>query len=341
MLLIALLFALKLTPDTPDAPLKQPQMAATGNTVAITYGSGNAVYFARSEDAGKTFSKPVKVAEVAFLALGNHRGPRVALAGNAIVVTAIAGKERFKDGNLLSWRSTDAGRTWSKPTIINDVPDSAREGLHGTVAATDGTVWNVWLDLREKGMQLYGALSKDGGKTWQPNQQIYASPDGHICECCHPTAYIGPKGELYAMWRNWLSGSRDMHYAVSADRKKWSVQKLGEGTWPLKACPMDGGGLALDANGGFHSAWRRDGVVYAAPARGKEVALGTGKNPAIVAGRDGRYVIWTDGMNVNLSKPGSKQPAVLGHGAFPVLAGTGPVYAAWEHKGEIRVEQVQ
>ena len=51
------------------------------------------------------------------------------------------------------------------------------------------------------------------------NQKIYESPDGHICECCHPTAYIGPQGELYAMWRNWVSGSRDMYYAVSGRSK--------------------------------------------------------------------------------------------------------------------------
>ena len=68
---------------------------------------------------------------------------------------------------------------------------------------------------------LMGSLSKDGGKTWSPNQLVYASPDGHICECCHPTAYVGPKGELYAMWRNWLGGSRDMYYAVSTDGKSW------------------------------------------------------------------------------------------------------------------------
>ena len=179
---------------------------------------------------------------------------------------------------------------------MNDVAASAREGLHGIAAGPDGVVWAVWLDLREKGMRLMGSLSTDAGKTWSPNQLVYASPDGHICECCHPTAYIGPKGELYAMWRNWLSGSRDMYYAVSTDRKTWSAHKLGEGTWPLKACPMDGGGLALDGKGGFHSAWRRDGVVYAAPANGKEVALGPAKNPSIAANRNGR-VCRMDGRN--------------------------------------------
>ena len=341
MLPVALLLALRLAPQTPDVPLKQPQIAASGQTIALTYGAGNSVYFARSTNGGKTFSTPVKVAEVPFLALGNHRGPRVVTSGKTLVITAIAGTVKFKNGNLMSWNSTDNGKSWSQGVRINDVPESAREGLHGIAAAEDGKVWTVWLDLREKGMRLYGSLSNDGGRTWAANQEIYASPDGHICECCHPTAYIGPKGELYAMWRNWLSGSRDMHYAVSTDRKTWKVQKLGTGTWPLNACPMDGGGLAIDGKGVFHSTWRRDGVVYGTTAQGAEVPLGKGKNPAIAAGKDGRYIIWTEGMRVMLSKPGAEEPVDLGMGAFPVLAGSGPVYAAWEHHGSISVEPIQ
>ena len=124
-----------------------------------------------------------------------------------------------------------------------------------------------------------------------------------------------------------------MYYAVSTDGKTWSAHKLGEGTWPLKACPMDGGGLALDGNGVFHSAWRRGGVVYAAPAGGKEVALGNGKNPSIAANRNGQYVAWTEGTAVKLMKPGASSPTTVGEGAFPVIAASDTAYIAWEHGG--------
>ena len=43
--------------ETPDVPLKQPQIAVPAKTVALTYGAGKSVYFARSEDAGKSFSR--------------------------------------------------------------------------------------------------------------------------------------------------------------------------------------------------------------------------------------------------------------------------------------------
>ena len=342
MLYLALLFALRLSPEAPDAPLKQPQIAASGNTVVLTYGVGNSVYFARSENAGEKFSKPVKVGGGTFLALGSHRGPRIAMAGDALVITAIIGAVRSKEGDVMAWRSVDGGTTWSSPVKISGVPHAAREGLHGMAASPDGTVWAVWLDLRAGAMRLYGTLSKDAGKTWEKEREVYASPDGHICECCHPTAAIGLKGELYAMWRNWMGGSRDMYYAVSTDGRAWDVKKLGQGTWPLNACPMDGGGLALDAQGRVQSAWRRDGAVFIAAAGEKEVELGKGKNIALALGKSGPYTVWQDGPSILLKKPGSAGAAVLGMGTFPVLAASGDaVYAAWEHDGSIAVERIR
>ena len=193
-----------------------------------------------------------------------------------------------------------------------------------------------------KGMRLYGATSKDGGLSWTANQKVYESPDGHICECCHPTAYISPTGEMYAMWRNWVSGSRDMYYTRSTDGKTWATAKrFGTGTWPLNACPMDGGGLALDGRSVLHSAWRRDGAIYATAGDAKELAIGKGKNPTIAASKTGAFIAWTDGPEVKLLKPGATQPATLGEGAFPVLAASDSVYAAWEQNGAIVVEHIQ
>ena len=85
MLFAALLFALRLTPSAPDVAVKTAADGRFGENGQSGYGAGNAVYFARSEDAGKTFSPPVKVAEPKALMLGMHRGPRIVIAGDAIV----------------------------------------------------------------------------------------------------------------------------------------------------------------------------------------------------------------------------------------------------------------
>jgi hypothetical protein len=148
------------------------------------------------------------------------------------------------------------------------------------------------LDHRDgKGTKLYGARSSDSGATWSKNMAIYASPDGSICECCHPSAAFGADGQILVMFRNWLGGSRDLYLTKSHDGVNFSKpEKLGMGTWQLNACPMDGGGLVV-AGGRIVTAWRREHEIYLATPGEKEVDLGSGIDVSIAAGSSGLYAI--------------------------------------------------
>ncbi len=241
-------------------------------SVVLGFGAGNAIYFNSSSDRGKTFRPPAKVAEAGIVPLSRHRGPRIALSGNAIVITAVAGSKSAEgahahglpsDGDLLVWRSLDGGKTWSKGRAINDVAGSATEGLHALTGDGKGTLFAAWLDKRgAKGTKLYAARSTDGGATWSPNVVAYDSPSGSICECCHPSVAIDGAGNFVVMWRNSLGGSRDLYLATSRDGVTFSApRKLGNGTWRIDACPMDGGGLAVSASR-ILTAWRREGNVF-------------------------------------------------------------------------------
>ena len=203
------------------------------------------------------------------------------------MITAVAGNKPEEgghahglppDGDLLVWRSQDGGKTWSKAKPINDVPGSATEGLHALASDGMATLFAAWLDKRgSKGTKLYSARSTDGGLTWSKNVAVYQSPDGSICECCHPSVAIGAAGELVAMWRNSLLGSRDMYLATSHDGLTFSTpRKLGSGTWHLNACPMDGGGLAVSSTKTV-TAWRRDADVFIAEHRSAGTASGHGQ----------------------------------------------------------------
>ena len=156
-------------------------------------------------------------------------------------------------------------------------------------AAPDGTLYAVWLDLRGKGTTLYGSQSTDGGRTWTKNYQVYASPEGTICQCCHPSLSIDAQGIVSVMWRNAVGGSRDMYVTSSKDHFA-SAQKLGAGTWKLDACPMDGGGIAVE-NGQPISAWRRETDIYLAEGA-HERRVGAGKDVAL-ARSNGTYLAWT------------------------------------------------
>src|SRR4051794_4854841 len=94
----------------------QPQLASDGEITAFVFGRENAIYYAPID------SEPVRVAEVAELSLGNHRGPRIAFTPEAIVVTAGVGPGF---NTLKSWRSLDRGKTWTAG------PDVSTRGTGG------------------------------------------------------------------------------------------------------------------------------------------------------------------------------------------------------------------
>ena len=145
----SLFLAVHIQPDAPAVEYRQPQLGAGNGIVAMAYGAGKSIYFTSSADNGRTFGPPVVVAGDVLVALGRHRGPRVSVLPNAIVITAVAGKTVAEgphahglpsDGDLRVWRSTDSGKTWSLRGLVNDVPAAAREGLHAMASDRKGNL---------------------------------------------------------------------------------------------------------------------------------------------------------------------------------------------------------
>ena len=249
----------------------------------MTFGKEGGVFCATSLDRGRSFSQPVRVGNLPKLALGMRRGPRIAATERGVVISAISHSE----GNLVTWSSSDRGVTWSQAVRINSVTNAAREGLHAMASDHKGNVHAAWLDLRNGKTELWGAASSDGGQTWGDNRLIYKSPDGHICECCHPSLAVDGRGRVWAMWRNWLDGARDVYASTSADGGITFLagRKVGTGTWPLKGCPMDGGQLAFGADDKLLTIWRREKAVIAAGDSGESVLSGQGLQPVVGVGR--------------------------------------------------------
>ncbi|QEH35182.1 BNR/Asp-box repeat protein [Aquisphaera giovannonii] len=319
---------------------RQPQAAVDGRgRIFVAFVESGAIRCARSDDGGRTY-RVAEVGRADALMVGMRRGPRIAVAGDRAVITAIGGLEREGwSGDLLAWRSADAGATWAGPVRVNAVEGSAREGLHGMAAGPDGSVYCTWLDLRAKRTEVYGARSRDGGATWEPDRLVYRSPGGSVCECCHPSVSFGPDGDLVVMWRNQVEGARDLYLSRSTDGGSTfgPAGKLGRGTWPLQACPMDGGAVAVGPAGLVETAWMRAGEVFAARPGEPEHRLGRGVQAWTAVGPGGPFAVWLASRpgRVLAQVPGRDAPLTLAdRGNDPVVAagpgGRGPVVAAWE-----------
>ncbi len=274
-------------------PLQPQAWASSQGLIHIVYGIGTELHYCRYD--GVALSPPARIAQVPNLSLGLRRGPRIAEANNTIVVTAIGGpKGKGQDGDVLAFRSLDGGISWQGPTRVNDVNASAREGLHALSASPDGQFWSAWLDLRNQKTELYASRSLDGGANWQTNVLAYRSPDKSICECCHPSI-LAEGGSVHLLFRNLISGNRDMYLVSSRDDgKSWSdAVRLGKDHWQLNACPMDGGMLTQTPKG-IQAVFRRAGKVYRADAEmGTERFLGVGEQPWICSIPQGTAIVWT------------------------------------------------
>ena len=329
------LLTINLPPVSPTVPNRQPQLASAPGTVALVFGSGESIWLARSTDDGATFSAPAKVAELPKLMLGRHRGPRVAITGGTMLISAIASTP----GDLMLWRSTDGGRTWKAPGVVNDQPASAREGLHALAADKTGHVAIAWLDDRGgKGKRLYAAFSNDAGASWGPNVMLYQSPSGSICECCHPSLAAMGDGRFAVMFRNSLEGNRDLYVMQVRDGDRiGGLERQGNFSWKLEACPMDGGGIAV-REGRAGSAFRREKDIYIAEPGKPERRVGTGQDVAFGANNQGWYAIWSSPRGIEMMLPNAAEVTHISEsGTFPSLVTTagGGMLAAWEENGSI------
>jgi hypothetical protein len=309
--------------------------------VGLVFGRAGAIFFASSRDGGRSFTTPAALPSVGRLHLGKRRGPRVAVVDDTFVVTAIVGHGR-DDGDLLAWRSTDDGRSWTGPARLNRVEASAREGLHG-MASGAGLVAVAWLDLRGAGTRVYGAVSRDRGATWSPDFLAYEAPSGSVCECCHPSVAVSDKGELAILFRNHALGARDLYLTRSVDggAKMGPALKLGQGTWPLDACPMDGGSVVFDGERGPVTAWRRDKEVFLARPGAPEERLGEGSDPVVgVAGNGSTYAAWRQGDALVMTSSRSAGRRTLAEGGrAPALLALvdGSLLVAWEQDERVVV----
>lgn len=314
---------------------QQPQLAHEGDRTFLVAARDNRVIVLRSGDAGRTFSNTTAIVVDGRMAAGMHRGPRVAVTRATVLVALIAGAHGGgKDGDVLLYRSLDDGTTWARPILVNDVPGAAREGLHGMAATPDGLVVITWLDLRDQGTRLYGAVSRDHGRTWSEDALIHGSPGASICECCHPSVAASATAGVAVMFRNHVAGARDLYVTRSTDGLRFGpAEKQGSGTWRLDACPMDGGGVAW-GSAGVSTVWRREDGIFLSTPGVPERRIGLGRDPVIAVGPSGLDLAWTAPDGIMLQRGTATR--LMGAGkAATLLAFPTHSLLAWEQLGQV------
>ena len=197
----------------------------------------NGIFIRRSLDGGKTWEADhIPVAEEPtepgipfedkpYIVADNTKSK---YAGNLYVGWT---RWRLTDSQMVLSRSTDDGKTWSKPIEIDAHPglprddNGAAEGFDGAVAP-DGTLYAIWSQDNE----IMLTSSRDGGQRFSRARSIiHTAPIMFAIDTLDrangfPQIAIDPKSKrLYVTWSDYRNGDLDVFLSSSNDKgKHWT-----------------------------------------------------------------------------------------------------------------------
>ena len=206
----------------------------------------NGIFIRRSLDGGQTWEPE------AITVIAHESTPEIPFEDKPWVVADTGGPHAgnlyigwteftLAASDLLFSRSTDGGKTWSKPIKLNSVSglprddNGALEGFHGVVGP-DGTLYTIWED--RDGIMM--AVSRDGGASFSKERRIVPAGPGYFGitgvarSNGFPQIGMDPRttgaksskrgGHLYVAWSDYTNGDVDAFVSSSADYgKTWST----------------------------------------------------------------------------------------------------------------------
>jgi hypothetical protein len=312
---------------------QMPAITKDGREVIhLVYGTGDSIMYSFSNNKGISFSPPQLIDSLKGLVAYATRGPQIAATREGVTIIAAS-----QSGDIFSYVKDKTNR-WMKTQKVNDADTTDKEGFLGLSSDNENNLFAIWTDLRnDHRNKIFGARSTDGGRTWQKNLLVYASPDHTICECCKPSVVM-KNNNVFVMFRNFLHGDRDLYIIQSANAGETfgEAQKLGKGSWALNGCPMDGGGLALNDKGSVQTVWRRQSKIYSCEPGKEEKIIGEGKGCNIETIHDKNIYAWSEKGNIICLLPDGSTKTI-GTGSLPLMKSFNDheVICIWENNTRI------
>lgn len=200
------------------------------------------------------------------IAADGENRPKIAFGPNGwAVITYTQPLARPYTGNIRMMRSDDGGNTFTRPFTVHDDRQPITHRFESVAFDGTGQLFTVWIDKRDQpkeaskpyeGAAVYRKVSRDGGKTFEPDQKLA----DHSCECCRIALAQDAQGRLFALWRHVFANQiRDHAFAELASAPQ-QIHRATFDEWRINACPHHGPGLSYapaqaGLPEGFHMVW--------------------------------------------------------------------------------------
>jgi hypothetical protein len=297
--------------------LRDPELAVSpSNELALFYRwwrqspRAKQVRLARSDDGGKTWSRPEQPIDTS----GQAFDPNAAWGGGKTLVVVWADERRKgRTFDVYARRSPDGGVTWGPEQLLSEFPEKllsdafARPRLIG-----DGQdrYWAVWMGIKNGRSSLYINRSVDGGRKWTDPASLTGGESQSVFG--HSLHRAGER--MLLVWHDMRTG-RDRLYAVASSDAgvTWTaparVDHLPESSEVAASSPT----VLLNADGEALVAWQdarngRDDIFLARSTDGgrtwgledqrmdaDEPGTALSRFPSLARAKDGRVALaWDD-----------------------------------------------
>jgi hypothetical protein len=227
----------------------------------------------KSKDNGRSFTKPVVVTpEPENISADGENRPKIAVTHDGTVfLTWTQSLPKNYSGDIRFSRSTDSGKTFSKPITLNDDGQITSHRFDSLAIDNTGRVVIAWLDARDReaarekgeeftGISLSSAQSVDNGATFSANRTVQE----HVCECCRISLAWTIDGPV-VFWRN-IFNTNTRDFAISR-LDTGEKRRVTDDEWQVDSCPHHGGDMAVDSQDRLHLVWftngnTRQGLFY-------------------------------------------------------------------------------
>ena len=267
------------------ADAARPDLGATAafdaqGVLWAVHKDGGHIAVSRSDDAGRTWSKPMRVNNVIEPTdSGADARPKIALgAGGEIYVTWTRPLGKPYTGEIRFARSLDGGRSFSNPLTVHADRQEITHRFDSVAVNNKGQVFVAWIDKRDgvvaarrgpgpeyRGAAVYYAVSDNRGASFRGDYKLAE----HSCECCRIALRPQEDGSVLAMWRHVFAPNiRDHALArMTPEGRAGEVRRVTFDDWRVDVCPHHGPSLDMDANGRLHAVWftqapKNSGVFY-------------------------------------------------------------------------------
>lgn len=218
------------------------------------------IYYAVSEDKGRSFSAALPVPESRGVLPHAENMPKMVFKPDGEII-AMYGVEQNDArnkyaGRVFYTRSLDNGKTWLPAQPLVTDTGSYDQRYFDMALLSSGEAAAIWLDNRketeDEGSTLYFAVT-DGHNGFRQERPVAQT----VCQCCRTDLYTDDKGAVHIAFRDIINDSiRDMVHTVSTDggASFTPLKRISADNWIVRGCPHTGPAMVKNSEG-LHFAW--------------------------------------------------------------------------------------